>query len=270
MCVPVFNCCTHDSDIPVYMFEHYYTHCCIAIGALPTNELFKSRDGVDQQKLEAAISKLSIALLSQRRKNFIIKNYYKFVMYRNPIERLFSAYRSKVQRFPLHGLGHEKPHYNWLRMKIFEYKHKMLYTKWRATRGNDSIWITFSDFIDYWLYGGGLTFDEHFQSIYDLCQPCQIRYNYYGNFRTFTDDAAVLIEHLKANISLLREGYYQEGESTSDLAPQYYRSLSNQQKKLVINRLALDLSFYYSIFPSERNSHKLIMDTDIDIPIFDY
>lgn len=242
----------------------------VYVGALPRNELSKSRDGVDQQKLEAAISKLSLALLTQSNKNLIIKSYYKFVMYRNPIERLFSAYRSKVQRFPLQGLGYDKPHYNWLRMKIFQYKHQMFYNQWHTAGGNRPIRINFSDFIDYWLYRGGLTFDEHFQSIYNLCQPCQVRYNYYGNFKTFTDDSKVLVNRLGSNSSLLREGYYQEGESTTDLAPQYYKLLSGQQKKLIINKLALDLSFYYSIFPSERDSHKIVMSTDVDIPTFTY
>lgn len=238
---------------------------------MPSDELLKSRDDVDQNRLEAAISKLSLVGLPQRMKFLIIRNYYKFVMYRNPIERLFSAYRSKIQRFPLQGLGYDKPHYNWLKMKIFEYKHTKLYREWKIARGNEVIEINFSDFIDYWLYRGGLTFDEHFQTIYDLCQPCQVRYSYYGNFKTFASDAEVLVEHLGSNSSLLREGYYnEEGETTLELAVLHYKSLSNQQKKLIINRLALDLSFYYTIFPSERDSHKVIMDTDVHIPIFHY
>ena len=240
------------------------------LGALPSDEFLKSRDDVDQNRLEAAISKLSMAGLTSRMKRLVIKHYYKFVMYRNPIERLFSAYRSKVRRFPLHGLAYDKPHYNWLKMKIFEHNHAKLYRKWRSARGSEKVEINFSDFIDYWLHRGGLTFDEHFQPIYSLCQPCQVRYSYYGNFKTFTADAEALIEQLGSSSSLLRGGYYEEGDSSADLAPQNYKLLSNQQKRLIITRLALDLSFYYAIFPSERDVHKVIMDTDADIPVFEY
>ena len=240
------------------------------VGALPSSELYKSRDGVDQEKLEDAIRKLSLAGLSRDKKKLVIEKYYKFVMYRNPVERLFSAYRAKVQRHPLQGLGDEQPHYNWLRKGIYKYKHPKLYRLWHQSRGKVPIKISFSDFIDYWLYRGGLTFDEHFETIYNLCQPCQVRYDYYGSFKTFDRDAEVLIKHLGSDSSLLRGEYHQKGKQTSDLAPGYYKSLSSQQKKLIIAKLALDLSFYYTIFPSERDSHKVIMDTNHDVPIFEY
>jgi hypothetical protein len=256
--------------ITILPFQLCCSTCIIQLGALPKNQLLKGRDEVDQVRLEVAISELSLESLTRRKKLFVIKKYYKFMMYRNPVERLFSAYRSKIQRFPLHGLSHDKPHYNWLKMKIFEYKHREHHQQWKVAGGSEEVNITFSDFIDYWLHTGGLTFDEHFQPIYDLCQPCQVRYSYYGNFKTFSDDADVLIEHLGSNSSLLREGYYTQGESTSDVAPLHYKTLSSQQKKLIISRLALDLSFYYTIFPSEINSHKVIMDTDCNIPIFEY
>lgn len=200
----------------------------------------------------------------------VLRNYYKFMMYRNPIERLFSAYRSKVQRHPLVGLNEERPHYNWLRMRIYAYKHPKLYKQWRAIKGVEKIDIKFSEFIDYWLFRDGVKFDEHFQSVYALCQPCQVRYSYYGNFNTFTDDAKVLIQRIGSEGIPLRDGYYKEGEQTSDLAPKYYRNLTSQQKKLIIKKLSLDLSFYYSIFPAERDSHKYIMDTNHDIQNYEY
>ncbi len=230
----------------------------------------KKRDDVDQKKIEAAISNHSFQGLTPARKANILKNYYKFVMYRNPVERLFSAYRSKVQRFPLVGLEYDTPHYNWLNRNIYAYKHPELYQKWTINESTAPVDINFSDFIDYWLFTGGLNHDEHFQTIFSLCQPCQVRYSYYGNFNTFDKDADILISHIKSKEILLREGYYEEGERTSNIAPQYYRELSSKQKKLIVVKLALDLSFFYSIFPLERDSHKDIMDTDIDVPIFNY
>ena len=240
------------------------------LGVVSSNELFKSRDNVNQNSLEKAIRKYSFAEMKISTKKYIVQNYYKFIMYRNPIERLFSAYRSKVQRYPLVGLMVDRPHYKWLRMRIYAHKHPKLFHQWKVNSGREAVDITFSDFIDYWLQKSTLKLDEHFQSIYELCRPCQIRYNYYGNFNDFDRDAEVLIKHTGSSSKLLRGGYYREGDKTSDLAPEYYRSLSSRQKKLVINKLALDLSFYYSIFPTERDSHKSIMDTNHNVPVFDY
>lgn len=247
------------------------TCLCLGIsGALPSNQQFKSRDNVNEDKLEEAIQRHSLMEVSEKELRKIIRNYYKFMMYRNPVERLFSAYRSKVQRYPLVGLREEQPHYNWLRKRIYAFKHPQLYKKWRAKSGMEKVDIKFTEFIDYWLFRKGVKFDEHFQSVYKLCQPCDVRYSYYGNFDTFFDDSKVLIQRIGSEGIPLREGYYKEGEKTSDLAPQYYRTLNRFQKELIINKLSLDLSFYYSIFPAERDSHKHIMDTQYDIENYEY
>ena len=185
------------------------------------NLLFKSRDKVDAKILEEAVGNHSMIGLNIQQKVLLLQKYYKFMMYRNPVERLVSAYRSKVQRFPLWGFKNNKPLYNWLRINIYRYKFPFLYGQWIEARGMKPIRISFSDFIDYWL-DQRLNLDEHFQNIFDLCQPCHVHYNYYGNFKTFDANAKVLIEPL-------RQGYYQEGELTSDLALQHYKSLSNKQ-----------------------------------------
>ena len=187
-------------------------------------------------------------------------------MYRNPVERLFSGYRSKVMRFPLHGLKRSS-RFNWLRMEIYKYKHPKLYAEWYAKGGTRPVNISFTDFVDYYLNKKTLNTDEHFQTIYDLCQPCHVRYSYYGNFKTFDTDVEALMEHIRSDSSLLRQGYYQGEGETTDLAPQYYSLLPNEQKIRIINKLALDLNFYYTLFPSERDSHKVIMGIDYDVPL---
>ena len=218
--------------------------------------------------LDEAINKHSFIGLSPHKRQRILRTYYKFIMYRNPIERLVSAFRSKLERKPLQGFKHDYPHYNWLKKDIFKYKHLDDYIEWRAGGGKTKVPISFPDFIDYWLFTDGLQFDEHFQSIYSLCQPCYIRYNYYGNFDTFEEDAEVLTKHVQSDTILLRESYYEDGQQTSFIAPNYYTQLTDRQKKLVITRLSQDLGFYYTIFPSDIDRHKSIMGIDFDILTF--
>ena len=244
----------------------YITIFCMNIDALPASELFKSRDGVSQDKLEEVILDHSFLGLTSRSKKYVLQSYYKFIMYRNPLDRLVSAYRSKVERVPLHGFGHNAPHFNWLKKKIFEYNHPKDYQEWRTTKGKQKVSISFSDFIDYWLSSRVLQFDEHFQTIFKLCQPCYVRYQYYGNFDTFNSDAEVLIQKIGSDSILLREGYYEKGELTTNMASEYYSSLSSEQKKQIITKVALDLSFYYTLFPSEKDRHKTIMDCNFEVP----
>lgn len=201
------------------------------------------------------------------KKREILNTYYKFMIYRNPAERLFSAYRDKVEKYPMLGLEREFPHFNWVRRDIFEYKYPERFQQWNSTGGRNPVNITFVEFVDYWINHNFK--DAHFSTIFSICQPCQVHYHYYGKFSTLKHDVEVLMRHVGADLSVLDAGYYEEkGKSSSSLAPAYYNLLNRQQKKAVVRKLAMDLLFYYSIFPEERDSHKLVMDTDIDVPSY--
>ena len=228
----------------------------------------KAEPKLTKKKIEKAITEHSFVGLPSYKITNILQTYYKFIMYRNPLDRLLSAYRSKIERVPLQGLERYKPHYNWLKKDIFAYKHPDSYRAWKFADGKKQVSISFSDFVDYWIRMRGLQFDEHFQTIFNLCQPCYARYHYYGNFDTFESDAEVLTENIGSKSILLRSSYYKKGEQTAYIAPEYYSQLSSLQKKLIITKLAWDLSFYYTIFPSEKDKHKTIMDCDFELPTF--
>ena len=221
----------------------------------------------NEREFYRAIAKHSLVHSSNNQLK-ILHDYYKFTMYRNPAERLFSAYRDKVEKYPMLGLQTTEPHFNWVRMDIYRYKYPEKFKEWRENGGREAINISFSDFIDYWLeeMGHKLT-DHHFVPIFSICQPCSVRYHYYGKFSSLQRDAQVLLKHVGADLTVLKESYYQASGkiSTELLAPKYYNLLSETQKGRIIRRLALDLLFYYKIFPEERDAHKLTMSTDIDI-----
>ncbi len=229
--------------------------------------LFKKNEDIKNGILEETIKKHSFTGLSSATRRKILKTYYKFIMYRNPVERLVSAYRSKVEKFPLQGFLPTKPEYNWLKRRIFKSKHPKAHKIWTAHKGKAKVPISFPDFVDYWLTGY-LDGDEHFQTIYNLCRPCHVRYDYYGNFDTFDHDAEVLIRQIKSDPVFLRDSYYKKGEQTSTMAPSYYQQISLRKKKHIVIKLTRDLSFYYAIFPSQHNSHKSVMNITFDIPPF--
>ena len=194
----------------------------------------------------------------------ILSSCYKFMVYRNPAERLVSAFRDKIEKYPLKGLLSYTPHFNLARQKIYKTNYPDKFEKWKAQGGKEEIHITFVEYINHWL---DHSMNEHFSSIFGVCQPCQVRYSYYGKFSTYEQDMQVLMDHIGANTSHLAASYYEKkGKPTSELVTDYYKSLMREQKEAVIKKLAVDLLFYYTIFPEERDSHKVFMDTDIDVP----
>lgn len=222
---------------------------------------------MDQNKLEGAQFQESFFTRNQNQRRYALQHYFKFVMYRNPLERLVSGFRSKVARYPLVGLKENKPHFNWLRKAILLQTQPELYSTFLHNRGKQPINISFTDFIDYWLkQSPELKFDEHFRSISSLCQPCRARYSFYANFKNFDMDSQLLVDKIGAHPQVLRQGYYNKEDTTSALTPQLYSQLSMQQRQGVMMSLARELDFYYHIFPEEFNSHKSILHLNSDLP----
>ena len=236
-------------------------------GLVPRIELSKPRDEVEQTWLEIAIQENSFQSLNSTEKKRDLATYFKFVMMRNPLERLASAFRSKIERYALSGTRNHQPHYNWARKEIYRQTHPLKYRDWIRTGGSNPVNITFSDFIDYWLHPRLIDFkyDDHFMSMLHICQLCVTKFDFYGNFRHFDRDAEVLIQMVGASSSDLRQGYYTEDTSTEERMRLYYSSLSRSQKRAVLQKMAMELEFHYTIFPEERDSHKQILQIDDDL-----
>jgi hypothetical protein len=239
----------------------------ISQGLMPRSELGKERDDIDQNRLMAAVRRTSLAVQPGKEREF--SSYFKYIMVRNPLERLTSAFRSKIERFNLTGRLRDVPHYNWARRAIYKGLYPQLYVRWVRSGMKQPVPISFSDFIRYWLEPNDLEFkyDDHFMLIQQVCQPCRTRFDFYGNFRHFSRDAQVLVERVGARGSDLRQGYYSEDSSTDQRMRQYYSSLSEAQKRAVLGKMALELEFHYTIFPEERDSHKLILGINEDLPL---
>ena len=246
----------------------------VSQGIIRRSELRKARDEVDQRALEGAMFRNSfISVKDDSRKVTAIQSYYKYTMFRNPLERLASGFRSKVERFPLVGLNLDSPHFNWFRMDIYKAAHPQEFKVWKMNKGKKAINITFPDFIDYWTHNSVLNkvdgyLDEHFLMITEMCQPCRTRFDFYGNFRHFARDAQVLIDKIGGSSSDLRQGYYSDDTASTDSRMRlYYSSLSLSQKRDILGKMALELEFHYTIIPEERDSHKLILGIDNDLPL---
>ena len=237
-------------------------------GLLPESELQQSGGHlVNPSRLQSLIAEHSFGHLNNSQRVYTLKNYFKFVMYRNPLERLVSGYRNKVQRYPLIGTEWGSPQYNWLRRSVYKFKHPKEYKVWCDAGSKTPVQISFPDFINYWLsQPPALRHDEHFRPITELCHPCRSRFDFYGNFRNFEEDAAVLRTRIGAKEKFLRHSYHNSTTQTYSLLVNYYKQLDEKQKRSVFNYLRLELDFVYRIFPEELNTHKQILRIVDDIP----
>ena len=196
---------------------------------------------------------------SKEKKSNITKTYYKFLMYRNPAERLVSAYLDKIALTPM--VSHSKNKWYPFKVEIYKHVHPRKFKQWKK---NVPINITFIDFVITYIEATGrMKNNDHFRTTFDLCSPCQIRYSYYGNFKFFDRDVDVFNDRIHGSRSNVRPAY---NKASSSVAPDYYRQITDQQKKDLINMLARDFLFYYTLFPAEQDSHKAIMGIDYDIP----
>ena len=198
-----------------------------------------------------------------------IRDYFKYVMFRHPLERLLSGYRSKMSVAINEGKTVDEDDryiegdkFLWAKREIISYSFPKVYRKWEAAQESYPVNITFSDFIDYWLKSEKLSSNPHFNSIVKLCNPCLVRYDYYGNFKTFVSDAKLLMDKIGASPSELRPQYPQPSDS---LVHQFYGQLNKTQKIAVVKKLAAELELYYMLFPPEKDSHKQMLEIKEDI-----
>ena len=99
-----------------------------------------------------------------------IKDYYKFLIVRNPYERLISAYTDKFNNVPDRSYYHTT--YGKTIIRLF----RKNATREALKQGND---VTFPEFISFVIYQWKrrLRFDEHWKPITDTCLPCSIRWD---------------------------------------------------------------------------------------------
>ena len=110
-----------------------------------------------------------------------LNNYYKFVIYRHPMERLASAWYNKfVQQ-------------QWYSLSYFKY----VYSAFGERVGNMTL-ITFNRFLEALVATkpgfGKFQNDKHMRDQYKMCHPCHIKYDYIVKVETMDTDSKPLLE----------------------------------------------------------------------------
>jgi len=124
---------------------------------------------------------------------------------------------------------------------------KMIKSRYRSPPSAEP--VTFNEFVQYVLDPAvqERPVERHWRPFYQLCQPCQIHYDFIGHYETLKDDADYVLRKLGLhdNVSLINE------------EPRRRRNSSNY------------ISTYFSTVPPER-IERLYQHFRIDFDLFGY
>ena len=226
----------------------------------------------EQVYLAPAIRKASFINLSltEREKAEKLKTYYKFMMVRNPLERLLSSYRDKIEPLLYFNSSHVtkefllKENIRPQEMEFFEAHRRWILTKyrpldlmrWVQNRGAYNLQLTFSDFVQWIVDSDDDTLNEHFSTTMSNAHPCTVRYHFYANFKNYSREVKLLVQKLNTTINFFTDhNSHHPWEETRVLLKKYYSQLSPELKYHLFKWIYKELDFYYHLYPEEQWSH---------------
>ena len=177
---------------------------------------------------------------------------------RHPLERLVSGFRNKIEP-PLVDLSERFP--NYIKLTILQRYRSKEFHDWMEHRTSDNLTVTFEEFILYFVNSDLTKINPHIKPVIYSCHPCRVRYDFYGNFHTYSQDAHMAMDKLRINSTFYRDkSLHPSSQRTTEYLGKYYNQLSATLKYRLYQKLVEEIEFYYTLFPRERNSHINILE----------
>lgn len=207
--------------------------------------------------LEPALKKASLlnANLTDAGIIYRLQTYYKFMIVRSPLERIVSAFRNKLES-PLKSPKLLSKFPERVKKKILQMYRPNEFEFWQKSASYSvfNLSVTFEEYVKYITDSRSLDLNEHFQSQIDICHPCLVEYDFYGNFGTYSQDAKALIKKIGANPRYYKdESLHEPSQQTSHFVSQYYSKLDERERLRLLGSWYDEFAFYYTLYPNERD-----------------
>ncbi|XP_060552644.1 carbohydrate sulfotransferase 11-like [Ruditapes philippinarum] len=152
----------------------------------------------------------------------LLRTYKKFIIVRDPLERLLSGYRNK---FFHPNKGHKAEYHD--RVTAFYRNHPHLIRRNNVRTDFRSGELSFREFLLYMtdVYEVNEYLNEHFVPSNQLCNPCNIRYDYVGKYESLETDVKYIFDHLNIDIDFPGRNDNYSSISTSSLVEEYYKPI---------------------------------------------
>ncbi|XP_067041789.1 carbohydrate sulfotransferase 14-like isoform X4 [Acropora muricata] len=169
-----------------------------------------------------------------------LKEYYKFMFVREPLERLTSAYKDK---FVLNNTSFHKSY----GIKIVK---KVRKNPPRGLKGDD---VTISEFFQYITESRMEDMNEHWMPYHMLCQPCAVSYDFIGSFENLESDATQVLKHLNIDQQVSfpkQQKWYKAGGKGFVIDAPKYTNVPKKLLKKIIDKYSNDYTIFSYSTPS--------------------
>lgn len=156
-------------------------------------------------------------------------HYFKFLVVRHPLERLASGFMNQVNRDNI---------------MIAELNKKLMQ---HGEQKHDGPYIPFEIFLKYAaLPDSELTHrrDIHWRTIQNICEPCQIHYNFVARMETLTSDLEMLLQQLNAEEFIDSFPTANTGRVSINKYQDMYRNISPSILKAVMDKYQADADMF--------------------------
>jgi hypothetical protein len=163
----------------------------VLAGKIDSIDKVRDIEFVHANNLFVKLSDLNSSAIKSR-----LKDYFKFMFVRHPLERLLSAYRSKFQDLSKHTLHFRRLHGAGIA------RHFRNYTNFKGPVNN----VTFPEFVRYVLDKQPESRNSHWTAMERLCFPCAAQFDFVGRYEELEEHSRQLLERIGANFSFPRCG----------------------------------------------------------------
>ncbi|KAL4219842.1 Sulfotransferase [Mactra antiquata] len=176
---------------------------------------------------------------TERQQQALLHTYIKFMVVRDPLERLLSGYRNKY--------FHPNPNHvdEFLRkINVFYQEHGYLRDRIGIPIREDfrNVSLQFQEFLIFFTdtYDEEAFLNEHFTLSSQLCDPCKTKINFIAKYDTLYEDVDYIFQELKIDIPFpgRNDNYYVN--KTTDVELQYYKQIPKWLLRKVWNIVKYD------------------------------